>query len=144
MLQGAVLYKQNHEGIYLRCVGKDEARNILEHFHDKWGTVHGSGLATTHWILRAGYYWPTLFKDTHEHVKTCHICQMSAKRERNPAMPLQLIIEVRPFAMWGLDFIGPINPPSSVQHKYIPTANDYCTRWSKAQAFKNCDANIVI
>ena len=116
----------------------------MEHFHDKWGTGHGSDLATEHWILRAGYYWPTLFKDTHEHVKICHVCQTSAKRQRNPAMPLRPVIEVRPFAMWGLDFIGPINPPSSAQHRYILTATDYCTRWSEAQAFKNCTAEIVI
>ena len=73
MFQGIVLYKQNHEGIYLRCVRKEEARNILEHFHDKWGIGHGSDLATTYWILRVGYYWPTLFKDTHKHMKTFHI-----------------------------------------------------------------------
>ena len=59
-------------------------------------------------------------------------------------MPLRPIAEVRPFVMWGLDFIGPINPPSLAQHRYILSATDYCTRWSEAQAFKNCDVAIVI
>lgn len=98
MLQGSILYRRNHEGIYLRCVGKEEAKQIIEHFHSKFGTRHGANLATAHQILRAGYYWPTLFKDTFNHIKTCHTCQVTAFRERNPAMPLNPVIEARPFA----------------------------------------------
>lgn len=59
-------------------------------------------------------------------------------------MPLQPVIEVRPFTKWGLDFIGMINPPSSAQHRYILTATDYYTRWSAAQALKFCTSDIVI
>ena len=138
MLEGFVLYRKNHDGVYLRCVGKEETRYIIENFHSKYGTSHGSGLAMAHQISRAGYYWPTLFKDTYEHVKTCHKCQIAGTRERNLAMPLQPVIEVKPFTKWGLDFIGPINPPSSGHHQYILTATDYCTRWTEAQSLKNC------
>ncbi|XP_057863203.1 uncharacterized protein LOC131071404 [Cryptomeria japonica] len=144
MLQGSVLYRRNHEGIYLRCVGKNEAKQIVEQFHNRFGTGHGASLATAHQILRAGYYWSTLFRDTHEHVKTCHTCQVAAVREKNPAMLLQPVIESRPFAMWGIDFIGMINPPSSAQHRYILTATDYCTWWSEAQALKLCTIDAVI
>jgi hypothetical protein len=31
-------------------------------------------------------------------------------------MPLQPVLPDFPFSKWGLDFIGPINPPSSVGH----------------------------
>lgn len=134
MLQGSVLYRRNYEGIYLRCVGKDEAKQIIEHFHSKFGTGHGANLATAHQILRAGYYWPTLFKDTFNHIRTCHTCQVAAFREKNPAMPLNPVIEARPFAKWGIDFIGVINPTSSAQHKYIITA----------QALKVCTTEAVI
>ncbi|XP_059074946.1 uncharacterized protein LOC131874979 [Cryptomeria japonica] len=136
MLQGSILYRRNHEGIYLRCVGKEEAKQIIEHFHSKFGTRHGANLAIAHQILRAGYYWPTLFKDTFDHVKTCHTCQVTTFREKNPTMPLNPMIEARPFAKWGMDFIGVINPASSAQHRYIITATNYCTRWLKAQALK--------
>lgn len=74
MLQGAVLYKKNHEGIYLRCVGREEAKQIMEQFHGRSGTSHEGCLATTHQIARAGYYWSTLFKDAYQHVKACHTC----------------------------------------------------------------------
>ena len=59
-------------------------------------------------------------------------------------MPLQLAYEVHPFAKWGLDFIGPINPPSSTGHTYILIVMDYCTQWVEAETFKNCMAKVVI
>lgn len=144
MLQGSILHRRNHEGIYLRCVGNDEAKRIMEHFHSKFGIGHGGSQATTYHILRAGYYWPFIFKDAYEHVKTYHTCQVTTTREKNLVVPLQLITEVKPFVMWGLDFIGMINPPSSAQHRYILTETDYCTRCSEAQALKNCTTNAVI
>ena len=95
------LYKRNYEGIYLKFLGHDEAKEVLEHFHDKYGTGHGSVEATTHMILRSGYFWPSIFKDTFEHVHSCHICQTSANKERHLTMPLQPVYEVRPFTKWG-------------------------------------------
>ena len=40
--------------------------------------VHGS--VDAHMILRSGYFWPTIFKDTFENVHTYHIFQTSANR----------------------------------------------------------------
>lgn len=143
MLRGSILYKKNHEGVYLRCLGKEEAERVLREFHDKFRTGHGSGSSTAHQILRAGYYWPTVFKDSHGHVHSCHTCQTTATKERNAAVPLQPVLEVRPFAQWGLDFIGPVSPPSSAGHRYILTTIDYCTRWTEAIVCKHCTTEVV-
>lgn len=56
MLKGVVLYKKNHEGIYLRCLGKQEAEKVINEFHKRYGTGHGSAITTANQILRAGYY----------------------------------------------------------------------------------------
>jgi len=144
MIKGLVLYKNNHEGIYLRCLDKTEVDQVLTSFHEKFGIGHRSAHSTANQILHAGYYWPTLFKDAHLHVRTCHICQTTAHREWHAAMPLQPVVEVWPFSQWGLNFIGMINPPSSVGHGYILTTTDYCTRWSKAIACKQCTTEVVI
>jgi hypothetical protein len=47
-----------------------------------------------------------------------------------------------PFIQWGLDFIGEINPPSSMQHKWILTATNYFTKWIEAVPTKK-DTNAV-
>lgn len=80
MLQGSILYKRNHEGVYLRFVGKEEATQVLKEFHDKFGIDCRYGPSTAHQILWAKYYWLTVFKDAHNHVQTCHVCQTAATR----------------------------------------------------------------
>ncbi|XP_059070489.1 uncharacterized protein LOC131860133 [Cryptomeria japonica] len=52
-------------------------------------------------------------------------------------MSLRPIMVEEPFAQWGLDFIGMINPPSSIGHKWILIATDYFARWSEAIPLRN-------
>eukprot|EP00253_Pinus_taeda_P017032 PITA_17032 len=64
-----------------------------------------SGYATTQKILRAGYFWPSLFKDCINAVRKCHNCQNFDRKMCAPPAPLHPIIAVSPFAKWGIDFI---------------------------------------
>ena len=48
-----------------------------------------------------------------------------------------------PFQQWGLDFIGPVNPPSSQGHTYILTATDYFSKWVEAKAMKKATSTVV-
>ena len=41
-----------------------------------------------------------------------------------------------PFEQWGLDVVGEINQNSSKLHKYILTATDYFSKWTKAIPLK--------
>ena len=50
-------------------------------------------------------------------------------------MPLQSQVTFEPFDKWGMDFIGPIDPPSR-QKKYIIVCTDYLTKCAKAKAIK--------
>lgn len=52
-------------------------------------------------------------------------------------MPLNLIMVIELFALWGQDFIVMINPISSVRHKWILMATNYFTRWTKVVPLKN-------
>jgi hypothetical protein len=46
-------------------------------------------------------------------------------------MPLQPVLLDFPFSNWGLEFIGPINPSSSVGHIFILTSANYFTKWDE-------------
>jgi len=74
---------------------------------------HCGGETTAHKILRVGYYWPTVFKDSHAYACKCKVCQIAAGQERNPTIPLRLVMIYRLFQQWGLDAIGDITPNSS-------------------------------
>ena len=50
-------------------------------------------------------------------------------------MPLQPHVALEPFDKWGMDFIGPIDPPYG-QEKYIIVCTDYLTKWVETKAVK--------
>jgi len=50
-------------------------------------------------------------------------------------MPMQPQLTFEPFEKWGMDFVGPINPPSK-QKKYIIMCTDYLKKWAKRKAIK--------
>ena len=66
MIDG-VLFRQNYDQTLLRCLEKDDAKHILIELHDGPTGGHFSGETTTHKVLRAVYYCPTLFKDADAH-----------------------------------------------------------------------------
>jgi len=74
----------------------------------------------------------------------CTICQKASGKLQKPAFPLQPILVDSHFQQWGLDIIGPINPPSSQQHNFIITATDYFTRWSEAATLRTVNTSQVI
>lgn len=93
------LYKKSYEVIYLKFLGREEAREVLGQYYDKYDIGNGSKQVITHYILRLGYFLETIFKDSFEHVHFFHTCQTRTKKERNLAMSLQLVFEVHPFSM---------------------------------------------
>jgi hypothetical protein len=110
------------------------------------GDVGGNfgGDTTSHKVLRAGYYWPTLFKDSHKLARKSVIFQKAAIQVKKVTFPLQPVIVDAPFQQWGLDIIGLINPPYLQKHKYILTATYYFTRWSEALPLKVVNTNQVV
>lgn len=83
--------------------------------------------ATAYKILRAGYYWPSLFSDTFAKIRACEQCQKFTGKQKVQSLPLKPVLANSPFQQWALDFIGEIHPSSSSQNKYILTATDYFT-----------------
>jgi hypothetical protein len=92
----------------LRCLECEDAEKVLRELHDGPAGGHFAGNTTSHKILRADYYWPTLFRDAHTYARNCKTCQMSVGREKREVVPLQPVTISRPFEQWGLDIIGDI------------------------------------
>ncbi|XP_057834936.1 uncharacterized protein LOC131045367 [Cryptomeria japonica] len=102
-----------------------------------------SAPVTSHKILRVGYYCHTLFQDTYDWVGKCDLCQQFVGKSKLTAFPLNLVIIEEPFQQWGVDFIGPINPPSNAGHHYVLTAMDYFTKWVEAVFVKHTTSETV-
>eukprot|EP00253_Pinus_taeda_P030152 PITA_30152 len=88
-------------------------------------------------ILRhcAGYYWPTLHEDVRRYISQCDRCQRMGKPSPRDEIPLQPQVTLESFEKWGMDFVGPIKPPSR-QKSYIIVCTDYLTKWADTKAIK--------
>ena len=59
-------------------------------------------------------------------------------------MPLQPVLPDFPFSKWGLDFIGPINPPYLAGQVFILIGTNYFTKWAEAVPLKHSTDDQVI
>ena len=107
------LFRRGADGILRRCVSEAEVSDIITSCHDSACAGHFSGQLTGQKILRAGYFWPTLFKDLHAYVRKCDACQRYAQNDLRMEMPLHLSLPLVPFEKWGIGYVGPIRPNSS-------------------------------
>ena len=92
-----MLFRKNYDGVFLRCLECEDANRVVVELHDGPAGGHFSGDTTAHKILRAGYYWTTLFKYAHAHVRKCDTCQRSGGRQAKAAGPLKPAIISEPF-----------------------------------------------
>ncbi|CAM8947580.1 unnamed protein product [Rhodiola kirilowii] len=136
------LYKLCADGIYRKCVTKEDAKGIIACCHSSSYGGHGSTSKTVAKVLQSGFYWPNIFKDTYEFVKSCNECQRTGNIARRDEMPQKGILEVEIFDVWGVDFMGPL--PSSQGNSFILVAVDYVSKWVEAIASPSCDAKVVI
>ena len=131
LIIGDALYRHDVDTNLRQCVAHEEAEQIMNDCQSEACDSHLSGLATTQKILRAGYFWPSIFKDCINVVKTCHPCQIFSWKMRTHLAPLRPIVSVGHFAKWCIDFTM-CNPPSTVGHHYIIVVVDYFTKWVEA------------
>jgi hypothetical protein len=131
IILGDTLYRRGIDSVFRRCLTFEEAEKALNDCHSGACGGHMSGYATAQKILRAGYFWPSLFKDCITVVQKCHACQTYHQKIRSHPAPLHPVVSVGPFAKWGIDFMT-CHPHSAGGHGYIIVAVDYFTKWAEA------------
>ncbi|XP_037496928.1 uncharacterized protein LOC119371228 [Jatropha curcas] len=80
---------------------------------------------------------PNLVKEVEEGID-----QWLGNISKRHEIPLNNILEVEIFYVWGLDFMGTF--PSSYSNQYILVAMDYVSKWVAAAAFPSNDAKNVM
>ncbi|KAI3700213.1 hypothetical protein L2E82_44834 [Cichorium intybus] len=74
------LFRSCPDNIIRRCVHGKEIQDILKQCHQgPTGGHHGANY-TARKVFEAGFYWPTIFKDATNFVKTCDPCQRAGNK----------------------------------------------------------------
>ncbi|PKA50172.1 hypothetical protein AXF42_Ash020117 [Apostasia shenzhenica] len=122
------LYRRSYARPLTKCLRLEEAQEAMEVVHKGECGTHACGRSLVMGILRQGFFWPNIHKDAQSFVKKCPQCQYYADMQRQPAGYLKPINLSWPFAVWGLDFLGPM-PTTIRRYKWILVAVDYFTKW---------------
>ncbi|RVW80105.1 Uncharacterized protein K02A2.6 [Vitis vinifera] len=128
---------------YIRkCVPEDEQQGILSHCHENACGGHFASQKTAMKVLQSGFTWPSLFKDAHIMCRSCDRCQRLGKLTKRNQMPMNPILIVELFDVWGIDFMGPF--PMSFGNSYILVGVDYVSKWVEAIPCKQNDHRVVL
>ncbi|RVW35038.1 Transposon Tf2-11 polyprotein [Vitis vinifera] len=109
------LFKYCVDQIIRKCVPEQEQSGILSHCHD---SACGSHFASQKTSMKLG------------------------KLTRRNMMPLNPILIVDVFDVWGIDFMEPF--PMSFGHSYILVGVDYVSKWVEAIPCRSNDHKVVL
>ena len=127
-----VLYRRGYLLPYLRCASLEEADYVLREIYEGTYGNHTEVRSLAGKAFKAGYYWPTLQKDTYNIVKACDKCQCFANVQTRTGETMTPISSPWPFAQWGIDIIGSF-PLGKKQLRFLIVAIDYFTKLVEAE-----------
>nr|GFA43564.1 reverse transcriptase domain-containing protein [Tanacetum cinerariifolium] len=73
--------------IIRRYVHGQEAFEILKAYHEGPTGGHYGANLTAKKVFDAGFFWPSIYRDAHDMIKTCDICQRQGKIPQRDKMP---------------------------------------------------------
>nr|GEV49631.1 hypothetical protein [Tanacetum cinerariifolium] len=82
------LYKKSFLGLWLRCVGPQQANYVLREIHEGSCSMHADTRSVMAKALRTGYYWHTIHRDARTLIRACQDCQVHEPVLRNPQFRL--------------------------------------------------------
>ena len=133
------LHRRSITGVFQRCVSPDEGREILNEIHSGDCGHHAGSRSLVAKDFRHGFYWLTAHADAEDIVRKCDGCQKFARQAHVPTQELWMIHITWPFAVWGLDMVGPFKRSKDYK-THLFAAVDKFTKWVEAEPISNCDA----
>ncbi|XP_071713010.1 uncharacterized protein [Rutidosis leptorrhynchoides] len=104
-----VLYRKSYNGLLLRCLTNDEALKVVKEMHEGVCSQHSGFHTVASWIMRQGYFWPSLYREVAEIIKACENCQRHGTVQRLQKYDLIPGSSAWPFCKWVIDIVGPFN-----------------------------------
>jgi transposase InsO family protein len=120
-----------------------QGKELLLEIHAGICEHHAAPCSLVGKAFRQGFYWPTALRNAEEIVRACKGCQFYAKQTHLPARALQTIPITWPFAVWGLDMVGPLKKaPGGFTHLLVTI--DKFTKWIEAKLITTIDSKEAV
>jgi ribonuclease HI len=130
------LYKRAASSILQWCIPIPHDRELIRDIHAGVCGHHAVPRTLVGNAFRQGFYWPTTVADANEVVRTCEEWQFYTRKTILPAHALQTIPITWPFAVQGLDIVGPLRKvPGGYTHLLV--AVDKFSKWIEARPITN-------
>jgi transposase InsO family protein len=126
------LYRRRPNGVALKCISTHQDQELLREIHTGECGHHASAATLATKAYRSGFYRPSALGDAAEMVKRCEACQFHAKQIHQLMQELQAIPLTWPFAVWGLDILGPF-PRVQGGYRYLYVTIDKFTKWVEVE-----------
>jgi hypothetical protein len=131
-----VLYKQDANGMMMKCISKDEGIQLLREIHSGVCGTHLSLCSIVRKAFMDIFYWPTAKDDAMKIVAKCKECQFFQKQTMKHADPLRPINLSWPFVVWGIDIVG-VLPRAQEGFRFLFIGIDIFTKWMEAPPVVN-------
>jgi len=113
----------------------------LKRNHDALTAGH-LGITKTISRLARLYYWPGMFRDVANYVKTCPSCNTYKVSQRGTPGKMYATPAEHPWQIVAVDLIGPL-PRSSAGHAWLLAAQDKFTKWTEIRPLRKATAAAV-
>jgi transposase InsO family protein len=120
-----------------------QGRELLRDIHAGLCGHHAVPRTLVGNAFRQGFYWPTAIVDASEIVRTCEGCQFYARKTNLLAHALQTIPITWPFAVWGLDIVGPLRKALG-GYTHMLVAIDKFSKWVEVRPITNLRAEQAV
>lgn len=142
-----VLYRQYKDRNGRVCeqlvVPEKYRKDLLELSHGNSWSGH-LGIRKTKARLTTEYYWPGIWKDVENWVKSCDTCQRVGKSTDKLKAPMRLVpVITEPFRRLVIDIVGPL-PATQDGHRYILTALCPATKFPEAVPLRELSSAQVV
>jgi hypothetical protein len=137
------LYKQSTSGVFMKCISQVDGIEILREIHEGECGHHAAARSLIAKAFRHEFYWPTTKVDADHIVELCQGRQMYSKQTHMPATTLYTIPITWPFAVWGLDMVGPLKI-APLGFTYLLVAVDKFTKWVEAKPIRKLYGKTVL
>jgi hypothetical protein len=126
---GTELYRRSASNdVLMKCILRSEGLELLQEIHGGECSNYAASANLVGKAYMSGFYWPTTLTDAQDLVRRCKGCQFFAKQQHVPIQVLRTIPPSWPFAIWGLDSVGPFKTGPG-GYKHILVAVGKFTKW---------------